>query len=317
MTKTTKTFPLPGTGYPQLIEIIKAYFMCGEDIVSPKRLDEYSLNKIGLSAITRNSKFLVAVGVVEAKKNRQYKLTNIGTRLGSAIKDKDNTEMSKIWRELIEKHPFFEKLLNSLKLYEHIDKSDFKKYIILSSGKAVTRHRFDLDAKTTISILEQANLIETTRKTVRIKQVKMSNVFISLDIITALEGTESVFDCSRLIRYCKEINDNFERGNYSSVAFLSRAVVDHIPPIFNLDTFAKVAAQTPGKRHDSFKKSCDALDKSLKNIVDRSIHKQINSVDIPPFKEEINFSQDLNTLLARVVEELKTTWQKTTQTKTS
>ena len=306
MSKKNVTHPLPGTGYPQLMEIIKAYLMCGEEIVSPKRLNEYSLNKIGLEDITRNSKFLVAVGVIETKKNRHYKLTNNGIRLGIAIKDKDIIEISKIWRVLIEKNPFFERVLKLLELFGHLDKSEFKKYILKTSGKEITKHRFDLDAKTTITILEQANLIETNRKIVKIKPRKPDSTFVNLKLIKDISDIETdKFDCSRLIRYCDELNDNFERGNYASVGFLSRAIVDHIPPIFNQKSFASLTAQASGERHTSFKKSCEALDKSLKNIVDRSIHKQINSADVPPFKEEINFSQDLNTVLARVFEELK------------
>ena len=284
--------------------------MCKEEFVSSKILHAYLLKKIDTSDISRNSKFLVAIGIIEIATTNgslnYYKLTKIGTKLGSAIENNDAIEISKIWRFLTEKHPFFEKILSTVKFSGHVEKERLKKYIVSASGKELTRHRFDVDAVTTLEILEHAHLIETTRKTVNVKQKRSENVFINLDIINALEKNESAFDCSRLIRYCEEINDNYERGNYASVGFLSRAIVDHIPPIFNQKSFSSLATQTSGERHASFKKSCESLDKSLKHIVDRSIHKQINSADIPPFKEEVNFSQDLNTILARVVEELRT-----------
>lgn len=313
MTKVPEFFPLPGTGYPQLTAIIKAYYMCHEEYISTKGLNEYLLNKISTTDIARNSKFLVEMDIIEDVKvsgsTKNFKLTEIGSKLGSAIERNDNIEISKIWRFLVEGRPFFEKVLSTIKFSGHVEKSRIKKFIVSASGKEVTRHRFDLNAVTILQILEQANLIEAARKFVQIKNKTPENTFINTDIILTLEGIKSVFDCSRLIRYCEEINDNYKRGNYASVGFLARAIVDHIPPIFNQKSFASLAAQVSGERHPSFKKSCEALDRSLKHIVDRSIHKQINAADIPPFKEEINFAQDLNTVLARVIEELKTTWK--------
>ena len=310
MANQEKVFPLPGSGYPQLKEIIKAYFMCGEEKVSPQELNKYLLNKIILSDITRNSKFLVEIGIIEPQKSRRYQLTKIGSRLGKAIKDNDRIEISKTWRALIENHPFFRQILKSMEFIEHVEKSELKKHIVTASHTKSKERGFESGAVAILDILEEANFIEVKQRAIKIKYNHPESVFINLENIKAIEESGSVFDCSRLVRYCLEINDNYEKGNYASVGFLSRAIIDHIPPIFDKDTFAQVAAHA-GERHTSFKKSCETLDNSLKNIVDRSIHKKMNSMDVPPFKEEINFSQDLNTVLARVVEELHTTWKKT------
>jgi len=306
--KRNAKFPLPGSGYPQLMEIIRAYSVWGEEIIGAKKLHENLLKKFATSDISRNSKFLVTMGIIEGIQvgNEQgYRVTKSGFRLGVASADNNLIEVSKTWRQLIDKQSFFDKVLNTIKFSGFVNKGDLKTFIVTESGNELTGHSFDQHAVTVIEILKAAHLVvESSRYEIKIRQESSSSGFINLDLINLLEKTESDFDCSRLIRYCEEINDNYERGNYASVGFLSRAIVDHIPPIFNQKSFAGIAAQVSGERHTSFKKSCEALDKSLKNIVDRSIHKQINSADIPPFKEEINFSQDLNTVLARVVEEL-------------
>lgn len=305
MKKNVK-FPLPGSGYPQLMEIIRAYATWGIDEVTTQKLHANLLKKIATWDISRNSKFLEKIAIIETVgKSGVYRVTQNGLHLGKAFADNDLIAISKIWRKLLAEQSFFGKVLNTIKFSGSVSKSALKKFIVAESGNTLTGHAFDQYAVTIIEILKAAHLVvEPSRSTIKIRQENSSSGFINFDLISLLEGSDSAFDCSRLIRYCEEINDNYERGNYASVSFLARAIVDHIPPIFNQKSFASVAAQVSGERHGSFKKSCEALDKSLKNIVDRSIHKQIDSVDIPPFKEEINFSQDLNTVLARVVEEL-------------
>jgi hypothetical protein len=110
------------------------------------------------------------------------------------------------------------------------------------------------------------------------------------------------FDLSRLIRYCEEINDNFGSENYSSVIFLARAILDHCPPIFGQTSFDAVAAHYGGS---SFKSVAQRLNTSLKKIADHHIHKQIGKKEVLPVPEEINFSNDLNFLLARIIEKLE------------
>src|SRR3990170_5856206 len=67
--------------------------------------------------------------------------------------------------------------------------------------------------------------------------------FISQDLIDKLGGLQSsTYDLSRLVQYCKEINDNFRMQNFSAVAFLSRAILDHCPPVFGQPNFESVIA---------------------------------------------------------------------------
>lgn len=310
-------FHLPRDNYPTLVKVIKAYFTCGEKSISPSALYEMSLGKITNTSISGTSKFLKEIGVIELDKKvksiqhrKKYRMTPIGRRLGNALANDDRIEITKAWRQIVKKYPFFDQILRTLEISGPVDKSKLKEYIIQISNSPRTTRRFDSSAAAILTIMEKADLVEVSYSSVSIKREDPKKVFVNEDIIDAIESADSIFDCSRLVCYCREINDNYRRDNYASVGFLSRAVCDHIPPIFEKKNFTELATQTPGERHESFKKSCRSLDSSLKNIVDRSIHKQIDSADIPPFEEEINFSQDLNTILARVVEQLNNKWVK-------
>ncbi len=135
-------------------------------------------------------------------------------------------------------------------------------------------------------------------------QSSKNRFFLSPDLIDQLIGmnTENLsFDLTRLIRYCQEINNAFEINNYHSVIFLARAILDHCPPIFGQPNFESVAAQVGGK---PFSEITNRLNLSLKKIADYHIHKQISKKEVLPVEEELDFSNDLNFLLGRIVERL-------------
>ncbi|MDU8885204.1 hypothetical protein RXV94_03465 [Yeosuana sp. MJ-SS3] len=117
-----------------------------------------------------------------------------------------------------------------------------------------------------------------------------------LDELRALSSSN--FDFKKLIRLCEELNDNFSRGNYFSVGALGRAILDHIPPLFNVSTFTQVVGNHGGK---SFKKNMENLEKSLRNIADGYLHLPIRKKEVLPNSVQVNFSQDLDVLLAEIV----------------
>ncbi len=128
------------------------------------------------------------------------------------------------------------------------------------------------------------------------------NGLIDLSLIEQLKIIQNRdFDLTRLIKYCDEINDNFKSKNFSSVIFLARAILDNCSPIFGQPSFDAVAAQYGGA---SFKSIAQRLNTSLKKIADHHVHKQIGKKEVLPVQEEIDFSNDLNFLLARMIERL-------------
>ncbi|MGB6873746.1 MAG: hypothetical protein WBE46_06385 [Dehalococcoidia bacterium] len=111
------------------------------------------------------------------------------------------------------------------------------------------------------------------------------------------------FDLSKIVRLCEELNTSYASGCYFSVAMLLRAIVDHVPPIFNCKSFGDVPNMYPGSK--SFKESMTNLDKSLRKIADAHLHVQIRRSETLPNRTQVNFSPDLDVLLAEIVRILR------------
>jgi len=105
------------------------------------------------------------------------------------------------------------------------------------------------------------------------------------------------FDFSKLIKFCEEMNIVFSRECYLSTAMLTRAVIDHIPPIFSKSTFSEVANNYGSK---SFQDLMKNLDNSSRKISDSHLHTQIRKKEVLPNSNQIDFSNDLDVLLAEI-----------------
>lgn len=122
--------------------------------------------------------------------------------------------------------------------------------------------------------------------------------FVDSSRIDELKNLKSdLFDFRKLINYCEEINVSYENEAYISVAMLTRAIIDHIPPIFGADNFQNVYGQNGSK---SFKANMTHLDKSLRKIADSYLHSHIKKKEMLPNKTQVNFSQDIDVLLAEI-----------------
>ena len=110
------------------------------------------------------------------------------------------------------------------------------------------------------------------------------------------------FDLAKLIRLCEELNICYNHECYLAVAMLTRAIVDHIPPVFGASTFSQVVNNCKGK---SFKDSMKNLNNSLRAIADSHLHVHIRKKEVLPNRTQVSFSADLDVLLAEVVRLLK------------
>lgn len=106
------------------------------------------------------------------------------------------------------------------------------------------------------------------------------------------------FDFSRLLQFCSEINDNFSRGNYLSVAMIGRSIINHVPPLFNQETFNQVANNYGSK---SFKIAMNHLNITMRSIADSYLHDTIRKKESIPNSNQVNFSQDLDVLLSEII----------------
>lgn len=117
------------------------------------------------------------------------------------------------------------------------------------------------------------------------------------------EAQSQKFDFTRLLALLYELNSASRNRNYLSIAFLVRAVIDHIPPIFGLHTFTELTNNYPSTK--SFKKHMEHLSNSLRNVADGYLHVPIRSKEELPLFTQVDFRSPLDQLLGEVVRVLK------------
>ncbi len=111
------------------------------------------------------------------------------------------------------------------------------------------------------------------------------------------------FDLSKLIRILEEMNLCHKEQCHISLIMLTRALLDHVPPIFSCKTFSEVSNNYAGTK--SFKESMFHLENSSRKIADQHLHSQIRQREALPNETQVNFSNDIDVLLSEVVRILK------------
>ncbi len=176
-------------------------------------------------------------------------------------------------------------------------------------------HRFDLDSINyavfiTFEGIAEVEKIASTNKPKnqvdRALTVSPNHPFIDegrLQELKEISSKQSKFDLSKLIKLCEELNSNYSNENYSATAMLTRAIMDHVPPIFGKDKFTEIANSSSSR--DSFKKLMKSLDDFQKNITDGILHEQIKDSHSLPNATQVNSSQPLDKLLQKIVEILQ------------
>ena len=96
-----------------------------------------------------------------------------------------------------------------------------------------------------------------------------------LDEMRVLASTK--FDFRKLIRLCEEINIAYKNDCFLATAMLTRALLDHVPPIFGVGSFIEVANSYD--RGKSFKGAMQHLQNGLRNVADGHLHQQIRTVN--------------------------------------
>lgn len=122
--------------------------------------------------------------------------------------------------------------------------------------------------------------------------------FIAKSVIEQLDKVETDdFDLSKLISLCHEINNAYESNSPISVAVLTRAILDHVPPIFGKNSFSEVANQHGGR---SLKSAMNHLDKAVRNLSDGLLHQHIRKRECVPQIDQMRFEMDLEQLLLEI-----------------
>ncbi len=157
--------------------------------------------------------------------------------------------------------------------------------------------------KNTQGIIAITNIDEILAKRTVKTQTTMEITYVEISRINELEAlTNSKFDFSKLVRLCEELNNCYVSESYLAVTMLTRAILDHVPPIFGYNTFAEVSNNYGGK---SLKKSLQNLQNSSRNISDAYLHLPVRNKESLPTRTQVNFSNDMDVLLAEIIRILK------------
>jgi hypothetical protein len=114
--------------------------------------------------------------------------------------------------------------------------------------------------------------------------VASNAAFLDLTIIAQLKSAKCNFDLAKLARFCEELNDTYRRGNYLACLLLLRAAMNHVPPIFGVQTFAQVVAGS-GK---SLKAILTRLEDEARPIADLHAHILIRTRELLPTKHQVD-----------------------------
>lgn len=129
--------------------------------------------------------------------------------------------------------------------------------------------------------------------------------FVDLSYIEDLQSIpKSNFDTMRLTQMLVELNRAYAGDSFLSCLFLLRAILDHIPPIFNFDSFAKVANNYAGGGK-SFRNAMQHLEKSLREMANLFLHAHIQGTEVIPTKAQAEFRADMAFLLSEVIRILR------------
>jgi hypothetical protein len=106
----------------------------------------------------------------------------------------------------------------------------------------------------------------------RIAELPMFVAVSRIEAFRQLNGNV-VYDLRKLIGLCEELNVAHSKGCWFSVAFLTRSLLDHVPPAFGYLSFAEVAGQYPGK---SFKAAAVPLETFARKVADKHMHEPLS-----------------------------------------
>ena len=158
----------------------------------------------------------------------------------------------------------------------------------LSRSGYITRFRLMVSQ---IEMAIEELKMNITDESEHLDPVKINNpagTYISESRIEELIAIKSNnFDLSKLIQIAKEMNRTHREKCYYSMIGLTRAMIDHVPPIFKCKNFTELANNYSGT--SSFKTSMQHLEKSSRNIANQHLHSQIRNSEVIPNMQQGRF----------------------------
>jgi hypothetical protein len=124
--------------------------------------------------------------------------------------------------------------------------------------------------------------------------------FIANERIDELRELPSgTYDFRKLIRLSEELNIAWEHRCFLTVGMLTRAMIDHVPPVFGFRTFTEVANNysAGGK---SKKKIFEQMENVARQIANDFLHATIRDRETLPTDRQVDVSVEIDVLLGEV-----------------
>ncbi len=137
---------------------------------------------------------------------------------------------------------------------------------------------------------------------------EFSHPYVDPSRISELRAIKSArYDLTKLVDLCEELNSCYANECFLAVAMIVRTILNHVPPIFGFQTFKAVLENygVGDRTFDALRRSMELLQTSSRNIADAHLHMVIRDKETLPNRVQVNFTNDLDFLLAEVVRILK------------
>lgn len=120
-----------------------------------------------------------------------------------------------------------------------------------------------------------------------------------LTALRAIATHNPAFDLRKLIRLLEELVLCMDQRAFFAAAMLTRAIIDHVPPLFGCDTFKEVSNNYAGTK--SFKDSMQMLNNSVRKIADSHLHTHIRESEVLPTRIQVDCARELDVLLGEII----------------
>lgn len=152
-TRTAQEFKLPRSSYDELCKVIKAY----AHAKAGASIDEIAeLSGMGGSRVSKNSGFLVSVGLITEGKAKGA--TSLGRRLANALEHDQPTETAAAWREVVQQSEFLRRMVAAVRIRKGMDINDLQSHVAYSAGVPKNPDTM-LGARTIANILVISGLV--------------------------------------------------------------------------------------------------------------------------------------------------------------
>lgn len=126
-------FPLPGSSYKELIKIIQGYRHAGAEAVPSDVAKAIGIHE---TIVSRNNRFLVALGIVQGGKKKT--ITPAGTELALALEYGAEEHIIAKWRAIVDSSDFLQKVVAAVRIRKGMDEVSLVTHVAYSAGQPKT-----------------------------------------------------------------------------------------------------------------------------------------------------------------------------------